>query len=89
MPLTQWQKAEILDTLFPLILQNMNSAGIIRFLRGDGFDDVEFYPNAEDELFPALVESFMRLKNTEALFKQYLGEALASELGAQSIKIKW
>ncbi len=89
MPLTQKRKAQILDQLFPLIMQNLRSDGILRYLRGDGYGEVQFWSDAADELIPALDQCLEALNDTDALFKEYLGESLRAELGAQSIKIKW
>ncbi len=86
-------KARILDGFLSLIILQTDSTGIIRYLRGEGYDfEVIFNPYGEGgDLRYFISELFDLLSEEEArsLFMKFLPVVLADELGAKKVSIEW
>jgi len=93
--LSDERKARILDGFLSLIILQTDSTGIIRYLRGEGYEEeVIFYQHIDAEgnrLWNFLAELFEPLSQDEAilLFREFLPVVLADELGAKEISIEW
>ena len=93
--LSDERKARILDRFLSLIILQTDSAGIIRYLRGEGYEEEAiFYQRIDadrnslrnflDELFEPLSRD-----ETVLLFREFLPVVLADELGAKKVSIGW
>ena len=93
--LSDEHKARILDGFLSLIILQADSAGIIRYLRGEGYEEEAiFYQHIDadgNSLRNFLAELFEPLScdETDLLFREFLPVVLADELGAKKVLIEW
>lgn len=93
--LSDEHKAKILDGFLSLIILQTDSAGIIRYLRGEGYEEEAiFYQHIDadgNSLRNFFADLFDPLSEEEArsLFMKFLPVVLADELGAKYVSIEW